>query len=221
MNRDWRGAESEFKKAIELSPGYATAYQRYSTLLSIMGRHEESLKAIWKAQALDPVSPSINGGLGARLLYAHRYDEAIEQLHRALEMDPDLGLTHRYLGWAYQAKGHPEKAIDELRKASLLDARSELLASLAHGYAVAAHARQAESILKDLEERSRRAYVPPYQFAVVYAGLGRKDRAFEWLAKSCHDRDVHFVSFTFDPDLDNLRSDPRFQDLLRCAGLPQ
>jgi hypothetical protein len=102
-----------------------------------------------------------------------------------------------------------------------LDARSELLASLAHGYTVAAHARQAESILKDLEERSRRAYVPPYQFVVVYAGLGRKDRAFEWLAKSCHDRDVHFVSFTFDPDLDNLRSDPRFQDLLRCAGLPE
>jgi tetratricopeptide (TPR) repeat protein len=66
-----------------------------------MGRHEESLKAIWKAQALDPVSPSINGGLSARLLYAHRYDEAIEQLHRTLEMDPDLGLTHRYLGWAY------------------------------------------------------------------------------------------------------------------------
>jgi tetratricopeptide (TPR) repeat protein len=99
VNRDWRGAESEFKKAIELSPGYATAYQRYSTLLSIMGRHEESLRAIHKAQALDPVSPSINGGLGARLLYARRYREAIEQLQKALEMDPNLGLTHRYLGW--------------------------------------------------------------------------------------------------------------------------
>ena len=123
VNRDWRGAESEFKKAIDLSPGYATAYQRYSTFLSIMGRHEESLKAIRKAQALDPVSPSINGGLGARLLYARRYDEAIEQLQRALEMDPNLGLTHRYLGWAYEAKGHREKAIYELRKARLLDAR--------------------------------------------------------------------------------------------------
>jgi TolB-like protein/DNA-binding winged helix-turn-helix (wHTH) protein/Flp pilus assembly protein TadD len=221
VNRDWRGAEREFKRAIELSPGYATAYQRYSTLLSDMGRHEESLRAIHKAQALDPVSPSINGGLGARLLYARRYDEAIEQLRRALEMDPNLGLTYRYLGWAYEAKGDREKAIDELRKASLLDARSELLASLAHGYALVGHARKAASILKDLEERSRRAYVPPYQFAVVYAGLGRKDRAFEWLAKSCHDRDVHFVFFTVDPDLDNLRSDPRFQDLLRCAGLAQ
>jgi tetratricopeptide (TPR) repeat protein len=221
MDRDWRGAESEFKKAIELSPGYATAYQRYSTLLSDMERHEESLRAIHKAQALDPVSPSINGGLGARLLYARRYDEAIEQLRRALEMDPNLGLTHRYLGWAYEGKGDLEKAIDELRKASLLDTRSELLASLAHGYALAGRSRQAENVLKDLEERSRRAYVPPYQFAVVYAALGQKDRAFEWLAKSCHDRDVHFVFFTVDPDLDNVRSDPRFQDLLRCAGLAQ
>lgn len=221
VDRDWRSAEREFQKAIDLSPGYATAYQRYSTLLSNMGRHEESLRAIHKAQALDPVSPSINGGLGARLLYAHRYDEAIEQIQKALEMDPNLGLTHRYLGWAYEAKGDPEKAIDELRKASLLDARSELLASLAHGYALAGHTRQAESILKDLEERSRRGYVPPYQFAVVYAAVGWKDRAFEWLAKSCQDRDVHFVFFTVDPDLENLRSDPRFHDMLRCAGLAQ
>ena len=221
VNRDWSGAEREFKRAIELSPGYATAYQRYSTFLSKMGRHEESLRAIHKAQALDPLSPAINGGVGSRLLWAHRYDEAIEQLQRALEMDPNLGMTHRYLAWAQQAKGDAEKAINELRQAVLLDSRTGLLASLAHAYALAGHAPQARSILKDLEERSRRGYVPPYEVAVVYAGLDQKDRAFQWLARSCQDRDIDFVSLKIDPDLDNLRSDPRFQNLLRCAGLAQ
>lgn len=221
LNRDWRSAEREFKRAIELSPGYATAYQRYSTFLSKMGRHEESLRAIHKAQTLDPLSPAINSGVGSRLLWAHRYDEAIEQLQRALEMDPNLGLTHRFLAWAHQAKGHPEEAINELRQAVLFDSRTGLLGSLAHGYALAGHAPEARSILKDMEERATRGYVPPYEIAVVYAGFGQKDRAFEWLARSCQDRDVEFVSLKVDPDLDNLRSDPRFENLLRCAGLVQ
>jgi TolB-like protein/Flp pilus assembly protein TadD len=221
LNRDWTGAEREFKRAIELSPGYATAYQRYSTFLSKMGRHEESLRAIHKAQTLDPLSPAINGGVGSRLLWAHHYDDAIEELQRALEMDPNLGLTHRYLAWAQQAKGNPEKALNHLRQAVLLDSRTGLLAALAHGYALAGHAPQARSILKHLEERSRRGYVPPYEIAVVYAGLRQKDRAFQWLARSCQDQDVEFVSLKIDPDLDSLRSDPRFQNLLRCAGLAQ
>jgi TolB-like protein/Tfp pilus assembly protein PilF len=219
LKRDWRGAETEFKRAIELSPGYATAYQRYSTFLTMMGRHEESLAAIHKAQALDPLSAAIKSGVGNRLLLAHRYDEAVEQFLTALEMDPSFSLAHNYLGLAYQAKGNHEKAIDELRKAALLDGRAELLASLGHGYAVGGHARNARSILKDLEEQSKRGYVPPYQIAIVYAGLGEKGRAYEWLAKSCQDQDVFFIRLNVDPQLDNLRSDPRFQDLLRCAGL--
>ncbi len=219
LDRDWRGAEREFKRALELSPGYATAHQRYSTFLSKMVRSEESLAQIRRAQALDPLSPAINGGVGSRLLWARRYDEAIDQLQKSLEMDPGLGLAHMYLGWAYEAKGNPEKAIDEFRKATSSDGGTLELASLGHAYALAGHIPQAKSILKDLQKRSTSTYVPPYEIAIVYAGLGDRNHAFEWLAKSCKSEDMEFVSLKVDPELDGLRSDPRFQDLLRCAGL--
>jgi TolB-like protein/DNA-binding winged helix-turn-helix (wHTH) protein/Tfp pilus assembly protein PilF len=220
-NRDWRGAETEFKRAMELSPGYATAHSRYALFLMRMGRTGESLAEMRRAQALDPLSPAVHSSLGWLLLSARRYDEAIEQLQNSLEMDPDFGLTHLYLGWAYEAKENPEKAIDELQKAALSNSGTGELASLGHAYAIGGHARQAQSILKDLEERSRRDYVPPYDIAVVYAGLDNKDRAFEWLAKSCQDRDVELALLKADLELDNLRPDPRFKNLLHCVGLGQ
>jgi tetratricopeptide (TPR) repeat protein len=187
-----------------------------------MGRSGESLAEIHRAQALDPLSLSINSSVGWRLLSALRYDEGIEQLQKTLKMDPNFRRAHLYLGWAYEAKGNFEKAIVELRKsAALSGACPGDLASLAHAYALGGYARQAERILNDLEMRSRRARVPSYDIAIVYAGLGNKDRAFEWLAKSCRDREVGLVSLKADLELDNLHSDARFHDLLRCAGLAQ
>jgi TolB-like protein/DNA-binding winged helix-turn-helix (wHTH) protein/tetratricopeptide (TPR) repeat protein len=221
MDWDWRGAEREFKRAIELNPGYATAHQRYSLFLMRVKRTEESLTEIRRAQAIDPLSLAITSSVGWRLLWARRYDEAIEQLQKTLEMDPNFGRTHMYLGWAYEAKGNSEKAIDELRKAVLSDAGSEELASLGHAYALGGYTRQAQNVLKQLEERSRRGYASEYEMAIVYAGLGEKDRAFGWLAKSCNNRDKDLVSLKADQELDNLRSDSRFRDLLRCVGLSQ
>jgi TolB-like protein/Flp pilus assembly protein TadD len=219
MDRDWRAAEREFKRAIELNPGYATAHQRYSLFLSRMGRSEESQAEIRRAQALDPLSLIISGGVGWRLLWGHRYDEAVEQLHNALELDPHFGRAHMYLGWAYEAKANFEGAIDELGKANLSAGGPEVLASLAHAHALGGHSRKAERILKDLEQQSRVSYVPPYYIAVVYAGLGKKQQAFEWLSKSCKDQDIELVSLKADLRLDDLRSDPRFHGLLNCAGL--
>jgi TolB-like protein/DNA-binding winged helix-turn-helix (wHTH) protein/Tfp pilus assembly protein PilF len=222
MNWDWRGAEREFKRAIEVSPGYATAHQRYSLFLMKMGRSGESLAEIHRAQALDPLSLGINSSVGWRLLSALRYDDAIDQLQKTLKMDPNFRRAHLYLGWAYEAKRDFEKATIELRKsAALSGACPGDLASLAHAYALSGHAREAERILNDLEKGSRRARVPSYNVAIVYAGLGNKDRAFESLAKSCRDREVGLVSLKADLELDNLHSDPRFKDLLRCAGLAQ
>jgi TolB-like protein/Tfp pilus assembly protein PilF len=221
LDRDWQGAEREFKLALELSPGYATAHTRYAVFLMRMGRTAEGLAEVHRAQSLDPLSPGGFSGLGWQLLSARRYEEAIEQFQNSLEMDPNLGLVHMHLGRAYQGKGETGKAINELRKAADLIAGTVELATLAHAYARGSYMLQAQRILKDLEGRSVRAYVPPYDMAIVYAGLGNKDRAFEWLAKSCKEQDVELVALNADPELDNLHSDPRFEDLLHCVGLHQ
>jgi TolB-like protein/Flp pilus assembly protein TadD len=221
LDRDWRGAEREFKLALELSPGYATAHTRYAVFLMRMGRTAEGLAEVHRAQSLDPLSPGGFSRLGWQLLSARRYDEAVEQFQNSLEMDPDAGVTHMDLGRAYEGQGDFEKAINELRKAAALSAGPIELASLAHAYARGGYMVEARSILKDLEERSVRAYVPPYDMAIVYAGLGKKDRAFEWLAKSCKEQDVELVALKADLELDALHSDPRFEDLLHCVGLRQ
>jgi len=186
-----------------------------------MGRFAEGLAEVHRRQLLDPLSPGAFSGFGWQLLSARRYDEAVEQFQNSLEMDPNAVLAHMDLGRAYEGKGDFEKAINELRKAAALSAGPIELASLAHAYARGGYILQARSILKDLEERSARAYVPPYDMAIVYAGLGEKDRAFEWLAKSCNEQDVELVALKADLELDNLHSDPRFENLLHCVGLHQ
>jgi tetratricopeptide (TPR) repeat protein len=218
---DWQGAEREFKRAIELSPGYATGHQRYSLLLMQMGRTEESLREIHLAQALDPLSLSISSSVGFRLLWARRYDQAINQLQKTLELDPGFAQTHLYFGWIYEAKGETEKAIQELRKATLAHAPHRVLASLGYVYALTGNTRQAQNILNQLQGHSTSAYPFAYDIAIVYAGLGKKDRAFEWLTKSCEERIWGISNLKVEPELDSLRSDPRFQDLLRRVGLPQ
>ncbi len=221
LDRNWQSAEREFKRALELSPGYATAHARYALFLARMGRTEESLAEMRRAQSLDPLSPGGFSGIGWLLLSARRYDEAIKQLQNALEMDTNLPLAHMHLGRAYEGKGKIQKALEELRKASALNAGPAVLASLAYAYARGGYILQAQGILRDLQERSEHAYVPPYDFAIVYAGFGEKDRALEWLSRSCKDQDVELVALNTDLELDDLRSDPRFRDLLRCVGLHQ
>jgi tetratricopeptide (TPR) repeat protein len=221
MNWDWEVAEREFKRAIELSPGYATAHQRYSMFLATMGRTGESLAEIHRAQSLDPLSPSISSSVGWRLLWARRYDDAVEQLQKTFEMDPSFGRTHLVLGWVYEAQGRREKAVDELQKAALSNPSPGTLASLGHAYAVGGYTREAQKILKDLKDRSKRAYVPDYDIAIVYAGLGKPDRAFEWLARSCVHRDVELTFVKVDPEMDSLRGSPHFNEVLNCVGLAQ
>lgn len=220
LDWNWPAAKIEFERAIKLNPSYATAHQRYSLFLMKMGQTEESLSEIYRARLLDPLSISINSSVGWRLLWARRYDDAIEQLQKTLEMEPTRGWTHLYLGWAYEAKGNPEKAIYELAKAAS-DTGSEGLASLGHAYARAGHTRQALDILRQLGERSKRAHVAAYHKAIVYAGLDDRNRAFELLANSCSNRESELVSLKVDLELSSLHSDPRFQILLRCVGVPQ
>ena len=217
---DWVGAEKEYRRAIELNAGFATAHQRYSFYLISTGRTEESLVEIKRAQLLDPVSLPINTSWGWRLHFARRYDEAIAQYRKTLEMDPNFAQARLRLGEAYEQKGMYQQALAEFQKARQLDDLPEVSAGLGHALAKSGRRGQAEKELDQLKELSKRSYVSPYHVALIYTGLGDKDRAFEWLWKACEDgSNVLTARIKLEPRFDSLRSDPRFLDLLRHIGL--
>jgi len=219
---DWPGAEREFRRAIELNPGYATAHQWYGRLLSELGRHEEALAEIKRAQELDPLSLIINAVGGRILLYAGRDDLAIEQLRKTLEMDPSFAHAHWFLGMAYVRKGALAEAIAEFQRAITLSPNfTQYQAGLGHAYARAGKSAEARRLLDELKEQSKRRYVSWCDFAAIYAGLGDKDQAFACLERAYAQRDARLVELKVDARLDPLRSDPRFKDLLRRIGLPQ
>ena len=218
---DFAGGEKEYKRAIELNPNYATAHQWYSELLSDMGRHEEAIAEVRKAQGLDPLSLIINSTAGEAFRFARRYDQALEHYRKALEIDPNFAGVHEYLGRAYVEMGEYEKAISELQKALSLSGGSPgITAELAHAYAVAGKKREALKILDELDATSKRRYVSPFLRAHIYTGLGDSDRAFYWLERAYEDRSNLMTRLKVDPRFDPLRSDPPFQNLLRRIGLP-
>jgi TolB-like protein/DNA-binding winged helix-turn-helix (wHTH) protein/Tfp pilus assembly protein PilF len=219
---DWSGAEEGFQRAIQFNPSYATAYQRYSLYLMAMGRFQDGFQQINKARELDPLSISINFSLGWRLYMARQYDRAIEQLRNTLEMDPSYELPHLILGQAYEQKGAFALAIPELRKAVDLSHGTPLMISaLAHAYARAGNKEEAEKLLIDMVHQSKKQYVSPYYFAVVHVGLGENEKAMEWLEKAFTDRSNGLVFMKVEPELDNLRSSPRFLALQQRVKLPE
>jgi TolB-like protein/Tfp pilus assembly protein PilF len=219
---DWPGAEREFRRAIELNPGYATAHQWYGGLLSELGRHEEALAEIKRAQQLDPLSLIINTDHGRVLLYAGQDDLGIEQLRKTLEMDPNFAPAHYHLGFAHLRKGAFADAIAEFQRATTLSPNITFYkAGLGYAYARADKSAEARKLLSELEDLSRRRYVSWCDIAIIYAGLGEKDQAFTFLEKAYEQRDRGFVYMKVAPYLETLRSDPRFQDLLRRVGLPR
>jgi len=218
---DWPSAESGLKRITETNPDHATAHQRYSLYLTVMGRSEESLTEISRALKLDPLSLSINFSYGWRLYLARKYDQAITQLQSTLEMDPNFVLAHLVLGQAYEEKGHYDLAIAELKKATSLSPNSPLmLAALGRGYAVAGDKDNAEKILEELTKKSARQYVSPFYVALVVSGLRQNDQALDWLDKAYQDRSNGLIFLKVDPELDSLRSNPRFQALQRRVALP-
>lgn len=218
---DWLAAEGGFKRAIELNPGYATAHQRYSLFLMAMGRAQESLAEIRRARELDPLSLSINFSLGWRLYLARHYSQAIEQLRTTSEMDPGFALAHLVLGEAYEQRAHYHKAIAELEKAVAISHGSPLMESeLGRAYAVAGERLKAENVLAKLREQSKLEYVSQFRLAIIYAALGEKDEAISSLEKARKDHANGLIFIKVDPELDSLRSDPRFQRLFHQLHLP-
>ena len=216
---DFNSAGKEFQRAIELNPGYATAHHWYAWHLSLLGRHDEAIAEMKKAEALDPLSLIINADLAELLVLAHSYDESIRQSRKTIEMDPNFALAHNQLAQAYLQKHMNDDAIAELQKASHLSGGSStVLANLARAYAATGKRSEVIKLLNDLKKRSNPIYSHGSEIAVVYVALGDKDQAMNWLEKSYEERFNPGVLLR--PGFDSLRSDPRFEDLVRRIGLP-
>ncbi len=217
---DWPEAESEFKRAIELSPNYPTVHQYYSTYLIAMRRYEEAISEIKRAQELAPLSLQINVQVVRTLYFAHEYDEAIEQCRKMLEMDLDYSGTHVFLGRIYNQKRLYKQALAELETArGVLGDNAELLSLIGYTYAVAGRRVEALKTLQELQAQAKRRYVSPYHLAMVYAGLGEPDEALIWLERAFEDREGRMTILRSVPEFDSLRSDPRFAALLSRVGL--
>ncbi len=220
-DRDWAGAEREFKRAIELNPDYPQAHHWYAIYLVWSGRTNEGLAEIRRAQELDPLSLPISMTAGWLLCDAGRTDEGIEELRKTLEMDPAFVVAHHRLALCYERKGAYDLAIIEYQKVSDLGAKPLGTAGLGQAYAMAGKRNEAQKALAEVQEISKQRYVSPSVFALIYAALGDKDQAFAWLDKSIDEHDLLTARLKVDARFDNLRSDPRFAELERRVGLPR
>jgi serine/threonine-protein kinase len=220
---DWNLPEStrEFQRAIELNPNYATLHHWYPTVFQVTGRMDNAIGEMKRAQELDPLSLSINTALGRAYYLARQYDKAIEQLRKTIEMDQNFYYAHWMLGLAYEMKGSFPEAITEYQKARQSNDDLFVLALLGHAFAASGKREDALRTLDQLKEVSKQRYVSAYSFAIIHAGLGERDQAFQWLEKSYQARDLDMPFLRFNPLFDNLRADPRFADLVRRVGLPQ
>jgi tetratricopeptide (TPR) repeat protein len=216
---DWGEAEREFKRAIELNPNDELAHDRYSVLLSQMGRSEEAFAEIKIAQELDPFSLLVNMRIAIFLYRTRQYDPALEQCRKTLELDGNYPRVHWVLALIYDQKGMNNEAIAEIQRVITVSGRTDdNLAQLGRAYALAGNRREATKVLNEMKELSKERYVHPASIAIVHASLGEKDQAFEWLDKSLEQRDSQ-NGLKVDPQWDSLRSDPRFADLLRRVRL--
>jgi adenylate cyclase len=216
---DWAAAEKEFKRALVLNPHSAWSYAVYSQFLGGMGRVEEANEQGRRALELDPLSVTARWCLGWAFLNAGRSDEAIEQLSKAVELDPSSAWARTFLGRAYLSKGLQQRAIEELETARR-DGPDDVfvLALLGYSYGVTGRRAHALKVLQSLDEMERRRYVSRAARAYVYAGLGDRDKAFEWLEKAYQERSDALAWFRQEPESKSLRSDPRFAALMRKIG---
>jgi TolB-like protein/DNA-binding winged helix-turn-helix (wHTH) protein/Flp pilus assembly protein TadD len=217
---DFDSAGKEFRRAIELNPGYATAHHWYAWHLSLLGRYDEAIAEMRKAQNLDPLSLIINADLAEVLLLAHAYDDSIRQSRKTIEMDPNFALAHTQLGQAYLQKNMPAEAVAELQKAAQLSGSSPAsIANLARAYVASGKRTEALKLLSDLKKRSNSGYSDAADMAVIYVALGDIDEAMRWLEKGYEERLNPGVLLR--PGFDPLRADARFADFLRRVGLPR
>lgn len=216
---DWAGAEREFRRAIDLNPGYATAHQWLAICLELLGRTDEALQAAQRAQQLDPLSLPVNTTVAHLYYYSRQYDRAILECRRVLEIDRFVN-THAFLGMSYEQKGLYPEALAEFQKAlALSNNNPAVVAMIGHTLALSGKRDEATKLLTSLQKRAQTEYVPAYCLAVIAIGLGDEATAFKYLEKSLEERYREMVFLNIEPRFDPIRQDPRFAHLLRKVGL--
>ena len=217
---NWLGAEQEFKRAIELKD--ASAHCGYGSYFQAIEKFDEAIAERRLCRENDPLSPTATANVGYPYYFARQYDQAIGYYRKALDLDPNYSWAYLWIGQANLGKGMYEEGIANINKAiALSDGNVRMKATLGYAYAKAGKRGEAEKIIAELQEQSKAKYVSPYFIAVIYSGLKQKDQAFEWLEKAYQERHPYLTLVKVEPVFDNLRSDPRYAELLRKIGLPQ
>jgi len=217
---DWQAAEKQYRRALELDPNSADTHQAYAHLLSNTGRHAEALSEIKLSKELDPLNLRTNALEGQFLLHAGQPDAAIDSLQKTIDLEPNFWMTHMFAASAYIEKGMYEKAFGEGNEAKRLSPSQNWSIALG-GYALAKSGKTAEArvVLDELLKLSETHYVPPYHFALIYNGLGEREKALDYLEKGFAEKDVRIVFLKVEPKWNNLRSEPRFIDLMKHMKL--
>ena len=217
----WPEAEKEFERSVALNPCYPTANHWYAEYLMTMGRHDEAIARMKKSQELDPLSLIISVAIGWTYYMARRYEDAVQQIRRTFELDPNYPVANWVLGLVLRKMGRFDEAIAEGEKGVRASGGSPLIrASLAQSFGAAGKTKEARKILDDLTILAKQKYVAPYFLAGIYVGLGDEERATEFLEKSYEEHSHWLIYLHLDPGMDGLRSNLRFQELLRRVGLP-
>jgi TolB-like protein/DNA-binding winged helix-turn-helix (wHTH) protein/Tfp pilus assembly protein PilF len=218
---NWNGAEREFRRAIELSPNYATGHHWYSVYLTAMGRFAEARVEIEQARRLDPLSLAIQTDIGFEAFYSSDYERAERQLKSVLDMDPNFAVARLWLGRTYQATGRFEEALVEYQAAeSELKKWPVASAALGNAYGKAGYRAKAEEITRELEELSKERYVTAYGMAIVAAGLDNRDRAITFLDQGFREKTHWLVWLRLDQRWYNVRDDERFRQMVHRMNFP-
>ena len=212
---------SEMNRAMELNTNLTDPHDLYGQFLSGMGRFDEAIAENKRSLEGDPLSHLRNSHLAAVYYWARQYDLAIGQSRKAMELDTNFFLPHMIIGWAYGRQGKYPEAIAELTKArDLPSGFAPASSELGYIYAVSGQRTKAQELLLELQERSKREFVDPYYIAIIYLGLGEQDQALDWLNKAYGERSFWLLWLRVEPRFDGLRSDPRYQDLVRRMNFP-
>jgi DNA-binding winged helix-turn-helix (wHTH) protein/TolB-like protein/Flp pilus assembly protein TadD len=217
---DWNEALKEGQLAIGLSPGSARAHHLFAFILVKQGRFDEALAEITKAKDFDPLNLVISADIAEILRFAGRYDEAIEQCHKTLELDPNFSMAYAHLGFAYLAKGLYKEALGPLQRAVELEGEGSVrMIQLAIGYGFAGQKDKAQEFLRKLKKRAKTEYVDPMWIAGIYAAIGARDEALDWIEKAYDERSPTAPALLVDSRFKTLRSEPRYQAVLSRMGL--
>ncbi|PWT94519.1 MAG: hypothetical protein C5B55_02580 [Blastocatellia bacterium] len=217
---DPAAAEKEFRRAIELNPSYARAYQWLAfDVFMITKRFDEAVSMSKRAEELDPLSKVVSADAANILYFARRHDESIAQINRALMLDSNFAYARYILGNNYLVKGQYTEAIAEYRKSLAANDDPYVKALMVRALAKSGQRSEALRLFDELKSESTNRYVPNYSFAVAYAALGDKEQALSWLEKDVAERSAFAIFASVDPNLDDLRNEPRFQEMLKRMNL--